>query len=383
MKQIIDVELKTQKVDFSECKTDLLAVGHFSDADKLDKPAAQLNSKLDGAIERVIKLGDFKGKVGTSVIVYGNANIGAKRVLLVGLGERKKATVDTIRRASANAANKAVEIKAANLSLALHRTTGARFDLTAIGQACAEGVYFGSYRYDEFVTDSGNGRLDRLTAELIDPDSARINKLNKGLKSGIIIGKAQSYARTLANRPANVINPAQLAAIAKEVAKALKLRYVSAGQIFRELAKKMKMSIMEFTKYVEKHTEINYMIDDKMKEEAKKGNVVLDSLLAFHFAKDYDPINVLVIADKEERARRIAKRQGIPFERALKEIELREESEKKRFRKLYGIEIWKLDDFDIIINTTKIDEKTAIELAIAICKILVKKKCSKGKKRIT
>jgi len=168
--------------------------------------------------------------------------------------------------------------------------------------------------------------------------------------------------------------------IAKEVAKALKLRYISAGQIFRELAKKMNMDVIEFTKYVEKHPEVDYMIDNKMKEEAKKGSVVLDSLLAFHFAKDYDPINILVFADKEERARRIAKRQGISFEKALKEIEFREESERKRFKKLYGIEIWKLNDFDVIINTTKIDEKTAIKLAITICKILVEKKCTENKK---
>jgi leucyl aminopeptidase len=217
MKEIIDVELKTQKVDFSQCETDLLAMGHFSDAKTLDKLNRQLDSKLEGAIERVIKLGDFKGKIGTSAIFYGNANIGAKRVLLVGLGERKKATLDTIRKAAANAANKAVTMKAGNVSLALHRAFGGRYDLSAMGRAMAEGTYFGSYRYDEFVTEGENGRLDRLAVELIDPDSAKINKLNKGLASGVIIGKAQSYARTLSNRPANVVNPAELAAIAKEL----------------------------------------------------------------------------------------------------------------------------------------------------------------------
>ncbi|MBA7639474.1 Cytosol aminopeptidase [subsurface metagenome] len=45
-----------------------------------------------------------------------------------------------------------------------------------------------------------------------------MKKLNKGLLRGAAIGKAQSYARTLANRPANVINPAELAAAAKELA---------------------------------------------------------------------------------------------------------------------------------------------------------------------
>jgi len=218
MKEIIDVELKTRQIDVSKCKTDLVAVGLFSDAGGLDKLCGELNSKLDGAVERLIKLGDFKGKTATSVIVYGNDNIAAKRVMLIGLGEKKKATLDTARKAAANAANKAVTMKAKNLSLALHRAFGGRFDLGAIGQVMAEGICLGSYRYDEFVTESENGRLGSLKVELIDPDSAKINKLNKGRLSGIIIGKAQNYARTLANRPGNVINPATLAAAAKELA---------------------------------------------------------------------------------------------------------------------------------------------------------------------
>ena len=219
MREIIDVKLKVRKVDFCGCKTDLLAIGHFSDARGLDKSGGELDRKLAGAIGRLIKLGDFKGKDGASAIVYGNDRIGARRVLLVGLGEKKKATLDTLRKAAAAAAKRAVEMKVKTLSLALHRAFGGRFDLASMGQQMAEGIYFGSYRYDEFVTDSEDGRLGSLSAELVDSDSAKTRKLNQGLSSGIIIGRAQSYARTLANRPGNVINPSGLAAEAKKAAK--------------------------------------------------------------------------------------------------------------------------------------------------------------------
>jgi leucyl aminopeptidase len=219
MKEIIGVKSKTRTVDFSKCKTDLLAVGMFSDVKELDRLGRELNAKLDGAIEQLIKLGDFKCKDGTSTIVYGNDEIGAKRVLLVGLGEKKKATLDTVRRAAAHAANKAVAMKIKTISLALHRAFGGRIDLTAMGRVMAEGTYFGSYRYDEFVTEKEGGRLGSLNVELVDSDSARTRKLNKGLSSGVIIGKAQSYARTLANRPGNVINPPALAAEAKKLAR--------------------------------------------------------------------------------------------------------------------------------------------------------------------
>jgi len=219
MKQIIDVGLKTRKVEFSKCETDLLAVGQFSDAKGLDKLSAELDRQLDGSIEKLLKLGDFKANEGTSSIVYGNDKIGAKRVLLVGLGEKKKATLDTVRKAAANVAKKSVEMKVEKVSLMLHRAFGGRFDLAAMARAMAEGTYSGSYRYDEFVTDSENGRLDSLSVEVIDSDSAKIKKLNKGVWRGVIIGEAQSYARTLANRPANVINPAELAAEAKRMTK--------------------------------------------------------------------------------------------------------------------------------------------------------------------
>ncbi|MCX5637364.1 MAG: hypothetical protein NTX52_06695 [Planctomycetota bacterium] len=69
MKEIIDIELKTRKADFGECKTDVLAVGLFSDVKGLDKLNAQLNSNLEGAIEQLIKLGDFKAKEGTNTVV--------------------------------------------------------------------------------------------------------------------------------------------------------------------------------------------------------------------------------------------------------------------------------------------------------------------------
>ncbi len=222
MKEIISVEVKTQKADFVKVKMDLLAVGVFSDGKVPNKLNKELDVKLGGAIERLIKLEDFKGKDGTSAVVYGNGKIGAKRVLLVGLGEKKKATLDTVHKAAAHAANKAVDLKAENLGIALHGAFEGEFDLVAMGRVITEGIYFGSYRYDEYITASENGRQGKLKAELVEPDGVKLKKLNEGLLSGAIIGRAQSCARTLSNRPGNVINPPELAAIAKRMVKGIK-----------------------------------------------------------------------------------------------------------------------------------------------------------------
>ncbi len=219
MKEIINVEVRTRKTELSKCETDVLAVGMLSGVTRLDKTVRELDSKLDGAIEKLIELGDFKGKEGSSEIIYGNEQIGAKRVLLVGLGEKKKATLDTIRKAAAAAANKAVSLKSKSIAMALHQQMGRKFDAKKVGQAIAEGAYFGSYRYDEFVTESENGRAKSLAVEVIDFDAAAVRKVDKGVKIGSVIGRAQSFGRTIANRPGNVINPPALAAVAKKMAK--------------------------------------------------------------------------------------------------------------------------------------------------------------------
>jgi len=221
MRQIIDVKLKTRQVsqDVGALATELLAVGLFSDAGRLDTVAAALDKKLGGAIKRLLKLGDFKGAEESGVVLYGDGRIAARRVLLVGLGEKKEADLDTLRRAAAYAANKAVSMRAGTLALVLHKAFAGRLEAGAMGRAMAEGSYFGSYRYDEFVTQSKDGRLASLRTELVDTDRATVRQLAGGAGTGSIIGRAQNYARTLTNRPGNVINPAALAAAARRLAR--------------------------------------------------------------------------------------------------------------------------------------------------------------------
>jgi leucyl aminopeptidase len=221
MKQIIRVDVSVRKVTLDECKTDLLCVGQFADVKTLDKSLKQLDDKLNGALEQVLKLGDFKGKAGSCALVYTGGKIGAKRVLLVGLSDKKKAGLNALRNAAAAAAKKAVSIKAKKMAVALHLAFGGRPDIVRCGQVTAEGVNFGSYIYDEFMTDKKDGRNESLSVELIDDSAVAVRKLSSGAETGSIIGEAQNFARTLANRPPNIAYPENLAAEAKKMASAL------------------------------------------------------------------------------------------------------------------------------------------------------------------
>jgi leucyl aminopeptidase len=215
-RQIIKIDVKAAKGDIAKIKADVAAVGIFSNV-KNTAFLDRLDAKLDGAIARLKKIGDFKAVAGSSVFLYTHGKIAAERLLLIGLGEKQKATTDTIRQGAAKAAFEAVSVKAKSLAIFRHNEF-AKIDFEKLGQAIAEGIHFGGYRYDEFVTQQENGRSNFLSAVIVDENQKNISKLSKGIKVGQIIGRAQNFARTLGNRPGSVLYPAVFAAEARKIA---------------------------------------------------------------------------------------------------------------------------------------------------------------------
>ncbi|MBS7247693.1 MAG: AAA family ATPase [Candidatus Freyarchaeota archaeon] len=149
---------------------------------------------------------------------------------------------------------------------------------------------------------------------------------------------------------------------AKFLAKRFGLRYVSAGEIMRKMAEERGISLEEFSRIAENDPLIDRQIDERMISEAEKGNVVLDGRLTAWMAGDKADIKILLTAPLDIRVERIAKREGKSIEEALKETVIREESEKKRFMDIYGIDVDDCSVFDIVVNTALWDEKSVGKL---------------------
>ncbi|MHC4524447.1 MAG: leucyl aminopeptidase [Planctomycetota bacterium] len=221
-KQLINISVKVQKADIFTGAGDLLAVGVFEDM-PIHSLIKQLDKQLGGDIEKVQKLGDFEAKAGSTCLLYSAGKIKIARILLVGLGKRKDLKTETVRQAAAMVASKAVDLKAKTVLLSLHNDIpgSVKLNTQQLGQILAESACFGAYRYDEFITDKKSKRPTSLTAIIIDSDSKKILQLRKGVAAGIITGQAQNFARTIANRPTNVINPVTLAAEARKLAQGI------------------------------------------------------------------------------------------------------------------------------------------------------------------
>ena len=216
--RLIAIQVQARQGDAATVKTDVLAVGVFEDG-PCGRGSAAVDKKLGGALARLASLGDFTGKAQTTALLYAEGKLPAHRVLLVGLGDRAQCTGQTLFKAAALAAMKAVDLKAATLGVLLHESAAG--PLEQVGQTLAEGLYFGAYRYDEYIGDSLKKRSAQLISTVLEADTAKLTALKKGVAVGCITGAAQTYARTIANRPANVVTPAALATEAKALAASL------------------------------------------------------------------------------------------------------------------------------------------------------------------
>jgi cytidylate kinase len=142
--------------------------------------------------------------------------------------------------------------------------------------------------------------------------------------------------------------------VAKILAEKLNYKYLSAGELFRNVAKEKNMSLEMLLEHAEKNPGIDKELDKVIMKLAGEGNTVIEGRLVGWHAKQYGlpSIRVWLEASFEIRARRLAKRESKPLKIITDEIQERENSDWQRFWNLYTIDINDLSVYSIVIDTT-------------------------------
>lgn len=153
---------------------------------------------------------------------------------------------------------------------------------------------------------------------------------------------------------------------AKLISEYFNLRLISVGNIFRKIAEKHALDLTSFHKLAETYHEFDIEVDNIAREEAKKGNVVIEGHLACWTLKDLANIKIFLYAPLEERIRRIMRRDNISYEQAKKDILFREESNKKRFKEIYGYDLDSLKDIDLLLNTSLFNVENVSKILICV-----------------
>ncbi len=160
---------------------------------------------------------------------------------------------------------------------------------------------------------------------------------------------------------------------ARTVAELLSYTYVSAGQLFREMAKEKGLTIEALSKLAETDNEIDTYIDNKTVELAQVENgIIVDAQLGGWVLRKVADLIIYITAPVKTRIQRIAEREDRSIEEIKKETLMREESERDRYQKLYNINISDLSIYDVIINTKKYDAAECVDIIMASVKKITK-----------
>ncbi len=151
--------------------------------------------------------------------------------------------------------------------------------------------------------------------------------------------------------------------------KELGAEYYSTGSIVRSIAAERGMTVTELNVYMETHPEIDHEIDDGLAKLADVDKfLIIDSRMAWHFTKG--TFKVYMSTDIETSALRImgANRQGehaATLEETIAQTRARRESEKKRYKEQYGVDIKDLSNYDLVIDTTVATPREVADSIIA------------------
>ncbi len=212
------MKLSLETRDPARARADALVVGRHAGETRLAPALAALDERLGGALARTLAAERFEGKLGQSCHFHA-AGPGARRVIVVGLGPARDAGEETVRRAAAHGARRARELGAASAAVYLPVQ---RVPPRQRAQAVVEGAVLGTYRFERYLKEKNGRVLEALS--VIEPDRRAQGAAREGLRFGEVWARATCLARDLVNEPGNIMTPAALAARAREIAQAGRLR---------------------------------------------------------------------------------------------------------------------------------------------------------------
>lgn len=144
---------------------------------------------------------------------------------------------------------------------------------------------------------------------------------------------------------------------ARAVVERTGFRLITTGNIFRQLAAEMGISITALNELAEKQAELDHKVDDYLVSlNETTENMVLDSRMAWHFVKN--TLKIRLTVDPDVAVSRIFKdtadlrEKFDSVDQAIEEIDRRKKSEILRYKTLYGVDIGDESNFDLVINTS-------------------------------
>lgn len=203
--------------DITKVVTDAIIINLFEGVKQPGGATAAVDKALGGAVSRLIKSGEIKGKQGETTLIHTFGKIKAAKVLVLGLGKKDALNANIIRNAVAEACRYLKKASVKEAATIVHGTGTGGIDAEKSAQAITEGAMLGTYTFRRHKSKKDeNGDINKLS--IVTPDTKALPTLKKGIDKGRILAEATILARDLDNEPSNYMTPTDLANAAKKVA---------------------------------------------------------------------------------------------------------------------------------------------------------------------
>lgn len=165
--------------------------------------------------------------------------------------------------------------------------------------------------------------------------------------------------------------------LSKKLAKKYNLKSYSGGDALKELARAEGYDSscegwwespegLAFLKERANNLRFDKSVDDKLLEYAKEGNVLLDSWTMPWLLKE--GFKIWLMASIEKRAVRVAERDKITVDEALKVLQEKEARTKAIYKKLYGFALGEdFAPFDLVLDTENLNAEEVFEV---LCRVI-------------
>jgi leucyl aminopeptidase len=200
--------------DYASIKADCLVLGCFSDQSRWP---GKLPASVRKQLTELQKSGDLSSKSSDALWLYRNPDMAARRILIIGCGERKDWGDQSYREFLSSCARHLLRSPVKSAAIAIPRAVPKQ-SLLWLASQLASTVTTAGYRYHQTLSKpASKPALQRIILAL--ETSRGQAQAQQGLQQGKAIGKGINTARELGDLPGNICTPSYLAQQARNLAK--------------------------------------------------------------------------------------------------------------------------------------------------------------------
>ncbi|HEY9854343.1 MAG TPA: leucyl aminopeptidase [Stenomitos sp.] len=198
-------------------KGELIALGLF-EGSGLAGEAAAVDKALGGLISDVLKAGDFTGKLNQTMVFPAGGKLGAKRVLLVGLGKNEELTLDKIRQAAGKTLTTVRDMGVKSFATMVYGLGVDGLDAGDAAKVFGEGLELGSYQFNRYRTLDKDKQKSVDAVTLLVADKDQVEMVDEALDVAHAIASSVALTKDLVSAPPNDLTPTAMANAAKKMA---------------------------------------------------------------------------------------------------------------------------------------------------------------------